>query len=320
MGQSDKAMTQAATFTAQLSAIRYGAKDTVLLEFTPMSETSLPLADAGAHIDVHLPSGLIRQYSLITPLTNQDVYVIAVKKDAHSRGGSTWLHEHARVGMQLTLSMPRNNFALRTSDAPVALIAGGIGITPIYSLLAALDNTHRQVHLHYWCKSPQEALFINTLGSRNNVSIYYSNAESTFTIRDLMSTLTVDTEIYCCGPQRMLDELSTVTADRSAPVYVEKFGAVEAVANDAAFTVFLAKSGIEVQVEKGTSILDALKETSADVMYSCEQGVCGACEVNVLDGEPIHRDNVRSEAEHQLKKTMIICCSGCKSDRLVLDI
>lgn len=320
MGQSDAALIQAATLGARLSAMRFGTVDTVFYEFTPVGDALFPVPDAGAHIDVHLPSGLIRQYSLITPLTHAKAYVIAVKRDDNSRGGSQWLHDNARVGMPFHLGIPRNNFALRTSQSPVTLIAGGIGITPIYSLLLALENQSRDVHLHYWCRSPQHSLFTQELGQRGNVTIHYSSAATRQTLADVISRLSEASDIYCCGPQRMLDALSLATKDRQGAVYIEQFGAVIPATNTEAFTVFLAKSGIEVQVGKGESILEVLKETSADVMYSCEQGVCGACEVNVLEGEPIHRDAVRSAEEHTSKKTMIICCSGCRSGRLVLDI
>ncbi len=308
---------QATTLRSQLSTIRYGAVDTVFYEFIPLDGELFPVPDAGAHIDVHLPSGLIRQYSLITPLTHAKSYVIAVKLDENSRGGSHWMHEKARVGMHFNLGLPRNNFPLRAGNEAVTLIAGGIGITPIYSLLHALERDSREVHLHYWCRTPLHGLFQKEFSMRRNVTMHYSEDTSHDTVSALVNTLPETSEIYCCGPQRMLDDLLQT---RQSAVYIEKFGAVEVIPNEDAFTVFLAKSGIEVQVGAGESILEVLKETAADIMYSCEQGVCGACEVKVLEGEPIHRDAVRSEAEHIRNKTMMICCSGCRSNRLVLDV
>jgi ferredoxin-NADP reductase len=311
-------------YRVRLQAIRYGAEDIALYELQTLDAQPLPAVSAGAHVDVSLPNGLIRQYSLVTPLCDASRYVLGIKREANGRGGSQWLHDSAKVGMSLQISAPRNHFALSAKQSPVVLLAGGIGITPIYSMLHNLRAQGRAVHLHYWCRSAEHALFRDTLEGCADVSLHYSQdaAGPGFGLDDALADLPADAEVYCCGPQRMIDTLDQRTpALGAARVHVERFQAAQAPTTaDQAFTVVLARSGSEVSVTPGETILQALLDAGADVMYSCEQGICGACEVKVIDGQPVHCDTVRSADEHSRRNSMMICCSSSASARLVLDI
>jgi vanillate O-demethylase ferredoxin subunit len=307
----------------RLSAMRYGAEDILLYEFEALGGLPLAAAEAGAHLDVTLPGGLIRQYSLLTPLCDAQRYVVGVKREEGGRGGSKWLHDSARVGQMFEVGAPRNHFALAQGDAPVVLLAGGIGITPIYSMLAALRAQGRAVHLHYWCRSPAHALFVQTLEGCSDVTLHYSRAPgvSRTSLSEVVAVLAQDAQVYCCGPQGMLDTLDSVAASLGPRLHLERFhAAVPTATAEQAFTVVLARSGTEVAVAPGETILQTLLAAGVDVMYSCEQGICGACEVKVIDGEPVHCDSVRTGVEHARHGTMMICCSSSASARLVLDI
>lgn len=304
-------------------SMRYGAADIVLYEFEALDGRDLPRVEAGAHLDVCMPGGIVRQYSLLTPLCDARRYVVAVKREEAGRGGSRWLHDSARVGLVLEVSAPRNHFALTVSDAPVLLLAGGIGITPVYAMLEALRVQGRAVHLHYWCRSPEHALFHQFLEQSGDATLHYSSRSDRpqTSLAAVLEHLPGDTEVYCCGPQPMLDELDRLASHLGSRLHVERFQGAEAPATaDQAFTIVLARSGREVAVAAGENILQVLLKAGEDVMYSCEQGICGACEVKVIDGQPVHCDSVRTADEHTRQRTMMICCSSSASARLVLDI
>ncbi len=302
----------------KLTNIRYGAEDIHLFEFTPTDKAPLSPVEPGSHLDVTLANGMVRQYSLLTSLCDENRYTIGVKREVSGRGGSQWLHEKTRVGDKLILSAPRNLFALKESTKPVVLIAGGIGITPIYSMYKHLKAQQRPVELHYWCRSSEQALFYAELATADDVYIYQaSTSTGRPTVTNVVAQCSQEADIYGCGPARMVDELESLNQQR---ITVERFQAASVSATSEGFTVILASSGKEVIVDQGQSILEALLDEGVDVMYSCEQGVCGACEQRVVDGEVLHQDSIASAEEHDEHKRMMICCSISASPRLVLDL
>ncbi|WP_022963473.1 PDR/VanB family oxidoreductase [Halopseudomonas pelagia] len=303
----------------RLTAMRYGAREILLYELEPLDGNALPPVSAGAHLDLHLPGDLIRQYSLITSLCDAERYVVGVKRDAEGRGGSRWLHDQARVGQTLEVSLPRNHFPLSVAETPVCLIAGGIGITPIYSMFKALQQTGRPVQLHYWSRSPEHALFRRELETAPGVTLHFARASGPQSdLLALLGNLTAETEIYACGPGSMLDQLDS--SGLGERLHVERFVSAGPVLAEGAFNVVLARSGHEYVIPPGETILNVLLEAGEDVLYSCEQGVCGACEVKVLEGQPVHGDTVYSAEEHTRRSSMMICCSSSASARLLLDI
>jgi len=309
----------------RLVAVRYAARDTNLYEFCPLDGAPLPAAEAGAHIDLFLPGNLARQYSLVHPGAAPESYTIGVKRDAQGRGGSRHIHDSLRVGAVLPVGGPRNNFPLAETAAPSVLIAGGIGITPIWCMAQALDQAGRDWTLHYSARSREDAAFLDVLDGRAGVHLLFDD-ESGGAFLDLAAIVAAapaDAHFYCCGPAPMLQAYQRVTADLPPEhVHLEFFDAPkpEARADDGAFTVELARSGRSVTVPEGTSILDALREAGLDLMSSCEAGICGICETRVLSGIPDHRDMVLTDAEHAANDRMMICCSRALSDRLVLDL
>jgi len=318
-------------YATRLASIRYAGPDVSLFEFAALDAAPLPEPEPGAHIDVRIGPGLVRQYSLVTPLSTRSSYVVAVRREADGRGGSRRLHDECRVGATFTIGGPRNHFALDERAGRTLLIAGGIGITPVYSMFARLRALGRAVELHYWCRSAGHVLFRAELEGRPGVTLHYSGAPDRAggSLAAVLDGVSDDTEVYCCGPARMLDDFARLTAQRPPERnHVERFAAaavsssVEAAATAGAgtFVVTLRRSGVDVQVREGESILGALMREHIDVSYSCEEGVCGACETRVLGGQPLHRDAVRAAAEHERRGTMMICCSGSRSPRLELDL
>jgi tetrachlorobenzoquinone reductase len=301
------------------------AKDARLLEFASL-QGPLPPATPGAHIDVHLPSGGLRQYSLVTPLCSATSYVIAVKREATGRGGSVWLHDEASVGTELLIGRPRNNFELDETAEETLLLAAGIGITPIYAMFERLQQLGRPVRLHYWSRSAEHALFRERLEGHPDATLIHSSGGRAVSADDVLRVAPPGAEIYCCGPSSMLDQC-IASAPRPQHLHVERFAnaakgqcASEPQDGVAGFIVHLARKKRDIEVAAGETILNTLIAAGIDVAYSCEEGVCGACETTVLEGTPLHRDAVRSPEEHQRRKTFMICCSLSRESRLVLDI
>jgi tetrachlorobenzoquinone reductase len=283
----------------------------------------LPPFTAGAHIDLTLPSGLVRSYSLVNSQAERHRYVIAVQKDRASRGGSKWVHESLHAGDMVNVAGPRNNFALDEAAQHSIFLAGGIGITPIVSMIDRLQTLGRQWQLVYCSRKRAATAFVDRLEGRPQVRCNFDEEPGgrMLDVAALVKAAPQDAHLYCCGPLPMLDAFEQATRDLPRErVHVEYFTAKEAPAREGGFTVVLAKTGREVSVGAGKTILDSLKEVGIDVPHSCTEGVCGTCETRVLEGVPDHRDLILTEGERASNKTMMICCSGAKSDRLVLDL
>jgi len=283
---------------------------------------------AGCHIDLHLPNGMIRSYSLVNDQSERNRYVVAVNKDAASRGGSSFVHETVRAGDILTISRPKNNFALQENAAHSLLIAGGIGITPLLSMIRRLEALGRSWELYYAVRTRSAAAFLDELNAlRRNVhaNIHVNiDQEPPGRMLDLLAIVkgaSKDAHLYCCGPVSMLEAFEAATADRpNDHVHVEYFKAKEKPAVAGGFEVKLARSNRTISVEVGQSILNAILDAGIAASYACTEGVCGTCETRVIEGMPDHRDLFLSKEEQAANKTMMICCSGSKSPTLVLDL
>ena len=325
-GERSEGGTQTSPF--RLLGIDRGAVDIAVLTFETTGGTALPAAAPGAHVDLHLPGGMVRQYSLLTPLCTPSRLVVAVKRQAEGRGGSRALHDALKAGDVVEVSAPRNHFPLDPNAAHPVLLAGGIGITPLYAMYEQLRASGRPVQLHYWCRSAAHALFHDRLIDAPGVCLHFSNDKQAGPWKSLSSVLEdlpAGADVYCCGPQTMLSEASTLIAARpGVSLHLEHFhpAATTAPAADeeTRFEVALARSGKTFEVRPGQTILEVLIDASVDVAYSCEEGVCGACETKLLEGVPIHRDVVHSVADHERRGTVMICCAGSRSKRLVLDL
>jgi tetrachlorobenzoquinone reductase len=283
---------------------------------------------AGSHIDLHLSNGMIRSYSLVNDQGERNRYVIAVNNDAASRGGSKLIHETMRVGDIITVSLPRNNFALQEDAGHSILIAGGIGITPLLSMIRRLEALGRSWELFYAARTRLTAAFLDELKTLRpddhpNLNLNFDQ-EPEARMMDLSSIVKAalpDAHLYCCGPVPMLEAFEAATVDRpTGHVHVEYFKAREKPAAEGGFEVKLARSNRTIAVQAGQTILDALLEAGISANYACTEGVCGTCETRVIEGIPDHRDLFLSKEEQEANKTIMICCSGAKSPTLVLDI
>lgn len=232
------------------------------------------------------------------------------------------MHDTLRPGDLVKVEAPRNNFPLEENAAHTVLVGGGIGITPILCMARRLKALGRSMSLYYSCRERIDAAFVDELRSFSDMTLHIdAEAGGVLDIGAIVRQQRNDAHFYCCGPAPMLAafEAATATLPR-AQVHVEYFTAKQEAALDGGYTVELRRSGRTFAVPGGKTILNVLREAGIDVAYSCEEGVCGACETRVLAGVPDHRDAILSDPEKAANDTMIICCSGCKGDRLVLDL
>lgn len=313
----------------RVRTVTWEADGILAFELVPMPPLkALPAFDAGAHIDLLLPNGLTRSYSLLNAPGERHRYVIGVNKDAASRGGSRYLHEVLRAGDTLPIHPPRNNFPL-DEQAPLSVfIAGGIGVTPVLSMIARCRALGLQWKLHYAARTRQNAAFVDLLqgwrgqaGGEVELVFDKEPGAAMMDIPAIVGALPAGAHVYCCGPLPMLEAFEKATAGLPpARVHREYFAAREAAATAGGFTVELARASRSVQVRAGQTILDCLLENGVEPPYSCREGVCGTCEVRVLDGVPDHRDLVLSPEQQAANDRMMVCCSGAKSPKLVLDL
>jgi vanillate O-demethylase ferredoxin subunit len=288
----------------------------------------LPPFTAGAHIDLRLPIGMIRSYSLFNDQDDRDHYDIAVSLDSAGRGGSRYVHEQLRAGDMLTISAPSNNFRLCESSGHSILIAGGIGITPLLSMVQRLAKLGRPWELHYVAHKRAGAAFLDRLdvmkaGGDARIDIVCSDDSCgrTLDLGQIVAQAPCGADFYCCGPSSMLSAFQELTAALPAgQVHAEYFAAKEAPAIQGGFEIVLQRSARRIAVPAGKTILDALLDAGLYVPYACSQGVCGTCKTAVLDGVPDHRDAVFNDDERAANKSIIVCCSGSKSPTLVLDL
>lgn len=285
----------------------------------------LPPFEAGAHVDVHLPGGVVRQYSIASAPDERDRhYVLCVKLAPASRGGSRHIHEQLVAGQRLWISLPRNHFPLQ-ADGPHLLLAAGIGITPLLSMAQALDARGEAFVLHHYVRERAQAAFAGRLAqgfAHGRVQVH-ADAEGESPLTHVPGELAQPRgHLYLCGPGGFMDHFAALAGRAGWPaqnIHSERFDPVELVrADDAPFEVELASSGEVVEVPAGQSIAQALGEAGIPVEVSCEQGMCGACVTGVLAGVPDHRDCVLGAAEHAANDRMTLCCSRSRSPRLVL--
>ncbi len=318
-------MSTSQSLTLRVQAMRFEARGIVSVELRDPDGRELPAYAPGAHIDLHLGNGLVRSYSLCGVPEVRDRYVVGVLLDRASRGGSRYVHEQLRVGSTLTVAAPRNHFALEEGAAHTVLVAGGIGVTPIVCMARRLHELGRSFTLLYCARSRAEAAFADELAAYGDaVRMHFDDeAGSPPDLPALLAGQAATTHFYCCGPGPMLNAFEAACAAHGYPeVHIERFAADPSVAavQDGEYTVALASTGSELKVPAGKSLLDALLEAGIAVEHSCKEGVCGSCETRVLEGIPEHRDGVLSKSERESNQTMMVCVSGCKGKRLVLDL
>jgi vanillate monooxygenase ferredoxin subunit len=303
------------------------APDICAFDLVPADAAALPAFSAGAHIDVQLPGGLTRQYSLCNPPTETHRYQIGVLRDNASRGGSQAMHDDVHEGQLLTISAPKNHFPLAPEASRSLLLAGGIGVTPILSMAERLSAAGAAFELHYCARSRGRAAFLDRLSRAPyapQVALHFDDepAGQRLDLPALLAPPQPGTHLYVCGPKGFMDAvLATARAQGwpEAQLHFEFFASDAGPRDsDEAFEVELAASGRVVVVPKGQSIVQALAAAGVDVLVSCEQGVCGTCLTRVASGVPDHRDAYLTVEEQAANDQMLVCCSRAKSPRLVL--
>jgi ferredoxin-NADP reductase/nitrite reductase/ring-hydroxylating ferredoxin subunit len=286
----------------------------------------LPTFQPGAHIDVHLPNGMSRQYSLTNGPGETDHYAIGVKREPDSRGGSECLHEVVQQGDLLAISAPRNNFPLRRDALKTILIAGGIGITPMLAMAQTLRAQTLPFELHCFARSDAHLGFGTILAGLGGAVTSHLGLDPGATgsaLKDILKTHGEAQHLYICGPGPMLEAARDVATTSGWPdnaVHFEYFKNTNEIDDSSSFEVALARSALTLLVPAGKTILEVLHENGIEVPSSCEQGACGTCLTTVIEGEPEHQDVYLSPSERSAGKSIITCVSRAKSKRLVLDI
>lgn len=303
------------------------ARDVYAFELVHPHGRKLPLWTAGAHIDVHIAPGLVRQYSLCSDPRDRSRYLIAVHRCAPSRGGSDAMHDVVHAGNLLTLGMPRNHFALAPDSPHTILLAGGIGLTPLLAMAETLSARGASYELHYSTRSPVHAAFSERLHEARfcgRVMFHYSNTAGRADFDALLAAPPRGAHLYICGAAGFTDAALAAAARQGWPdshVHKERFSAPPGPAADgaqAAFDVVLASSGQVVHVAPGQSALAALRAAGVAIPTSCGQGLCGTCVTGVLAGEPDHRDHCLTDEGRETCFTP--CCSRARGAQLVLDL
>ncbi len=288
----------------------------------------LPAFEAGAHIDVHLRDGLLRQYSLCNPPQERHRYLIAVLRDPSSRGGSTAMHDEIEAGHLITISAPKNHFALEPA-ARSLLFAGGIGVTPILAMAEALAGAGADFEMHYSARTPERAAFLQRIAAAPyaaRVHVHYDSGDAAQKLdcAAVLGAPRAHTHIYVCGPGGYIDHVlgaANALGWPPAQVHREYFNAVPVdEAGDTAFDVKLASSGQVYTIPVGRTVVEVLAEHGIDIPVSCEQGVCGTCLTRVTGGVPDHRDVYLTDEERAANDQFTPCCSRSKSAVLSLDL
>jgi vanillate O-demethylase ferredoxin subunit len=305
------------------------AVDICSFELVRPDGQALPVFSAGAHIDVQVPGGLVRQYSLCNDATQTTHYQIGVLRDPKSRGGSVAMHDALQVGDLLRISEPKNHFPLVHEARRSLLLAGGIGVTPILCMAQRLHNTGADFDMHYCTRSLERTAFhdrIRASGFAGRVQFHHDDGvpEQLLDIPALLAEPKTGCHLYVCGPTGFL-EFVLATARKSGwsddHVHYEYFAAEVVHADtDFAFDVKIASTGKVYTIAKDKSVTTALAEQGVDIPVSCEQGVCGTCLTRVLDGEPDHRDQYLLDDERTGNDQFLPCCSRSRTPLLVLDL
>lgn len=316
------------TLSLQVEIIREEALRIRSYALVDPQGSDLPEFTAGAHIDLHLSNGMVRSYSLFNDPSDRTRYEFAVAKDANSRGGSIFLHDTLGVGEAIEVSLPRNNFRLSEGLGRSVFVAGGIGITPILSMVRRLETLGAEWKLYYAVRGRSQAPFLDLLATYGDrVHLHFDEEQNCVLdmaaiVDQLSGDTRLETHLYCCGPKPMLDAFQSACSNRDPEtVHLEYFtGEAAGGGEDVTFLVHLAKSKLTVEVPPGVSILEVLLEKGFDIPYSCMEGTCGECEMKVLDGVPDHRDVVLSKKKRAENKVMMICCSRARTNSITLGI
>lgn len=309
----------------RIASVHDAAKGIRTFDLVAQDGSDLPPFTPGSHVTVRAPNGMLRKYSLCSDPNDPSRYVITVKRDANGQGGSRSMVDEAKQGDILPTSLPENAFPLVSSTAGYIFIAGGIGITPILSMIRSFGELPPAPwKLYYFTQSPETTAFLEELKApelRRNVVIHHDcgDAAQAFDLWPVLERPS-NKHIYCCGPRGLMEAVRDMAGHwNSANVHFESFvqgGAPQR--DDKPFMVKLARSGREFEVPVGKTILDVLREGGCDVRTSCESGTCGTCRTRLVEGAADHRDMVLMPDE--MDDQIMVCVSRAKTDVIVIDL
>ena len=314
---------------ARVARRETAAEGIVSFELKRADGAALPAFSAGSHIDVELPNGLVRQYSLCNPPSEDGRYEIGVLLEVDGRGGSRSAHEQLVAGALLRIGAPRNHFALAPSARHSVLLAGGIGVTPMLAMAQALTVADASFEMHYCTRSLARTAFAARIAAApyaSRVQCHHDDGPTAqrFDAERVLADPRPEAHLYVCGPKGYMDHVLG-TARRlgwaESSIHFEYFAAAPIDHSaDGPFELTLARSGRVIAVAAGETVIAALAAQGIEVPVSCEQGICGTCILPVLEGTPDHRDMVLSAAEHAANNQFTPCCSRAKTPRLVIDL
>jgi ferredoxin-NADP reductase len=311
------------TIKTVVEAIDEGGPGIKVFTLVDPDHWELPPFKPGAHIDLHLPNGMVRTYSLCNDPADNNSYVIAVKREAEGRGGSVALHDTAAVGDVIGVSLPRGGLDIGKKIQRYIFVAGGIGLTPYLSIashLRRIGHPDFKVHLVTRDRVPLVHL-LGPLMEEGRIVVHRTARTGRPDIAGLLNQIHAETAVGCCGPEEMISDFERATAEWPADrVHIERFVPPSLPVDPDAkpYTIALARSGAEVSVRGGQTMLAALSDFGIEIPTSCCGGICGACKVGWLGGRPIHRDRVLSPYERE--RYLMACGAGSDSERLVLDL
>ena len=322
-------MTLPSTLTVRIARKRQDATDICTLELAPLEAGfELPPFEAGSHIDLHLPGGLVRQYSLYGPPSDRQRYRLAILRDAASRGGSVAVHAALREGDTVTISAPRNAFALDERAGSHLLMAGGIGITPLLAMAEALHESGRAFELHVCARTEDRSPLKAHIESRPWASCVRwhldDQPDSSWRPEVLFGQAPADRHVYVCGPSGFIDHVgqcARAAGWADARIHSESFQARALTPNgNQPFELELAGTGRVIPVGADQTALQALEAAGVIVPSSCEQGVCGTCLTRITGGVPDHRDLYLTPEEQAANDCFLPCCSRAHTPRLVVEL
>lgn len=311
--------------TTIVKGVRNTTPRVYVYELVQPEDWELPFFDAGAHVDVHIPGGFVRQYSLAGDPADQRVYTIAVMVDANGRGGSQAFCAAAQAGMELSVSLPRNHFSMAAGARRHVFIAGGIGITPFLSMVKVALRRGEQFELHFCTRSPVDTPFreeLEKLGE-GRLFLYHSEPDGSgrLNVDELIGRCEPTDHVYCCGPERLMSAVREAGIKRldAENLHFERFSVPDVQSSGTAtYEVKLAKQDRTIAVHEGESLLSALRRCGVKVDAGCESGTCGDCKTRYLTGQVMHLDFKLSEAERG--KFIMPCVSRSLSPSLTLDL
>ena len=300
----------------------------VIIELAPADGSPMPCFEPGAHIDVHIAPKIVRQYSLCGDPADTSTYRLGIKLETESRGGSLAIHRDLEAGDRLTIGEPRNNFPLVRSARRSVLIGGGIGVTPLLAMAADLERRGADFELHYCARSRAAAAFWPELqrsryAPKVRLHLDNGNGGQRFAVERDIPSATADEHLYVCGTAPFIVSVLAEARRKGWPegrLHHEAFTAAGVTEGGEEFDVTAVRSGVTVRVLSDQTIAAALLAAGVDVPLSCEQGVCGTCLIDVIEGVPDHRDAYQTESEWAANDRIAVCCSRARSARLVLDI